>query len=111
MDSAYAKARRAIEEGLKSGYLLLKATSDVDEPLEEFDEDGTFEIDEDKAYVGRWVIFFETTAPSRHLVDGESHFTFAKGFFCISSDGADGSMQEWEIRGMMDYAADKDIFG
>lgn len=108
--SAYSKARNVIEEALKEAYLILK-TDEENDPRELSDDDGVFEIDEDKAFVGKWVMFFETTAPSRQSIGGETYFTYAKGFFCISSDGADSSLQEWEIRGMMDYARDKDIFG
>lgn len=111
MKSKYAQARDILDAALKEAYLTLKDGNEGDRLDEDEDEDGVYEIDEGKAFVGKWVIFFETTAPSRHIVDGEAHHTFAKGFFCVSGDGADTSLTEWEIRGMMDYARAEGVFG
>lgn len=108
----YNQARTIIEKGLKEAFEFLKwdrasiAIEDSDEA-----EEGRFEVDEAESMIGRWVMFFETTAPSRQITEEKTFFTYAKGLFCISGDGPDTSMQEWEIRGMMDYAKDKDIFG
>jgi len=102
--SNYNLARKKLARALREAYPLLLEEQEEDDP--------EFQIDTSEALVGRWVVYFETTAPATLEDEQGTHHSYAKGLFCISDDGSGESpMQDWEIIGITRYCCENEIFG
>lgn len=107
MKSKYKEIRNKMTE------LIAEIHPTIDEELsKDEEEDDEFSVSREHAVVGRWILFYETTAPALHHIEGETHQTIAKGFFTLSCDPmSDCAIQDWEALGMIEYAKDRGLLG
>lgn len=106
----YQQARRIISKSVSEAQKYMVDPADNQE--HDAEDSPSLEIQREKASVGRWVVFFETTAPAVFHTEETSKFTFAKGFFTLSSDGTDDTpLQDWEVLGMIEFAKREGLLG